>query len=72
MLGFAGTNAFGRKKPREVLPDDFVRPKAEEAFCARVPTKDMTLKSDEENGILLRVGREQVKPRFHLLCGEAD
>jgi hypothetical protein len=72
MLGLAGTNAFRRKEPREMLPDDFVGRKAEDAFCACVPTKDMTVKSDEKNCIFLRIGGEQSKPLFHFLRGEAD
>jgi len=67
MLGLAGTNGFGRKEPREVLPDDFVGRKAEDSFCAGVPTKYMPVKSDEENGVLLCVGCEQVKSLCHFL-----
>ena len=61
MLRLAGANVFGRKEAGKVLPDDFVRLVAEEAFRPWVPTEQMSVESDQEDGVLLRIRRQQVE-----------
>ena len=72
MLGLAGENVFGRKEAGKVLPDDFVGLVAENAFRPGVPTEQMPVESDQEDGVLLRIRRQQVKSLSHFLRGEAD
>ena len=70
MLGLAREDVFGRKEAGEVLPDDFVGLIAEEAFRSGVPAEQVSVESDQENGVLLRIGRQQVESLSHFLSGK--
>jgi hypothetical protein len=67
MLGQTGENIFGRKEAGKVLPNDFIGLVAENAFRPCVPTEQMSSQSDQENGVFLRIHRQQVKSLSHFL-----
>jgi hypothetical protein len=67
VFGLAVANVFGREEPGEVLPHDLVNPVAEQALRTGVPADQLPTRLDQEEGVLLRLGRQQVKSPFPFL-----
>ena len=70
MLGQAGEDVFGGKETRKMLPDDFMCVVAEDAFRPGVPAEEAPFQSDQEEGVLLGVRRQQIEALSHFLGGE--
>ena len=62
VLGLAADHVLGGEEPGEVLADDLVRPVAEEPLGPEVPADQPPGRVGQEQGVLGRVGREQVEP----------
>ena len=70
MLGLACDNVLGQKEARKVLSHDFVGLIAENAFGPGVPTEQVAVESDEEDGVLLGIRGQQVESLSHFLRRE--
>ena len=62
VLGLAADDVLGGEEAGEVLADDLVRPVAEEPLGPEVPADQPPVRVGQEEGVLGRVGREQVEP----------
>ena len=62
VLGLAAEDVLGGEEAGEVLADDLVRPVAEEPLGPEVPADQLPVRVDQEEGVLRRVGRQQVEP----------
>ena len=62
VLGLAAEDVLGGEEAGEVLADDLVGPVAEEPLGPEVPADQPPVRVDQEEGVLGRVGREQVEP----------
>jgi hypothetical protein len=66
----ASNDVFGRKESGKMLPDDFVGLVPEKVLRTCIPTQQVPIESDYENGIFDRIRRQQVKSLSHFLRRE--
>jgi hypothetical protein len=67
MLRLPPDNVFGGEEALEVLPNDFMGLVAKEVLCAGIPTEHVSFKVDKEQGVLFRIGGEQVEALSHFV-----
>ena len=61
MLRLTAADVFCRKEPRKVLADNVIRAIAEQPLGAGIPTQNLPIGRDQENGVLPGVGSQQIE-----------